>query len=102
MIDKKYKDYLNSNEWAQIRIDLFNIRGKKCEDCGNTKRLQIHHLTYKNIFNEEPEDLKILCKNCHQKEYGYVKNKKGKYKKKISLARKVKLKKKKKRKKRYW
>jgi 5-methylcytosine-specific restriction endonuclease McrA len=66
---KKYKKYLLSNEWAQLKIDLFEYRGKECEKCGETKYLQVHHLSYKNIFHEEPEDLMILCKYCHKKEH---------------------------------
>ena len=66
---KKYKKYLLSDEWAQLKIDLFKYRGKECEKCGETKYLQVHHLSYKNIFHEEPEDLMILCKSCHRKEH---------------------------------
>jgi hypothetical protein len=28
--------------------------------------LQIHHLTYKRIFNELPSDLQALCFPCHE------------------------------------
>lgn len=66
---KQYQDYLKSNEWAQLKIDLFNYRGRSCEICGVNYSLQVHHLTYENIFNEEPEDLIILCKKCHQKQH---------------------------------
>ena len=65
----KYRKYLLSDEWAQIRIDLFNHRGKQCELCLSKNKLEVHHLTYKNIFNEEPEDLMILCKSCHKKQH---------------------------------
>lgn len=65
----KYRKYLLSKEWSDIRIDLFNSRGRKCEQCGSTKMLQIHHLHYRNVFKEEPEDLMILCGLCHQLEH---------------------------------
>lgn len=64
-MNKEYKDYLNSKEWYAIKVSLFNIRGKKCERCGNEKQLQIHHRHYRNIFNEKPEDLQIVCAGCH-------------------------------------
>lgn len=76
-IGKKYQNYLLSNEWAQLKIDIYEARGRKCEQCGNTRQLHIHHLTYKNIYNEEPEDLIILCKPCHEKEHN-IKSKKKK------------------------
>jgi len=66
----KYRKYLLSKEWADIRIDLFNSRGRKCERCSSTKSLQIHHLHYRNVFKEEPQDLMILCSVCHQLEHG--------------------------------
>lgn len=69
---KKYEKYLLSDEWAEIKISLFEKRGKKCEICNSKKFLQIHHLSYINIFNEEPEDLIILCSDCHKKEHGIV------------------------------
>ena len=65
----KYFLYLKSNEWANLKIDLFNKRGRICEKCLSTDKLHVHHLTYKNIFKEEPEDLIILCMECHKKEH---------------------------------
>ena len=64
-----YKDYLNSKEWAQIKIDLYQTGGKQCEHCGSTNRIEVHHLHYDNVFNEEPEDLVLLCRQCHQAEH---------------------------------
>lgn len=75
----EYKQYLLSNEWLSIRLDILTSR-KVCERCGSKKRLQVHHKHYRNIFNEEPEDLELLCDRCHKKEH----------KPKISLAKKVK------------
>ena len=66
---KKYSDYLKSKDWADIRIDLFNVRGGKCERCGSTVKLEVHHLHYRNVFKEEPSDLIILCRICHQLEH---------------------------------
>jgi len=70
MIRKKYSDYLKSKDWANIRIDLFENRGKRCERCDSENRLEVHHLHYRNIFKEEPQDLVILCHSCHSKEHG--------------------------------
>jgi hypothetical protein len=33
--------------------------GYKCEECGNTENLQVHHISY------DPEILICLCGNCH-------------------------------------
>jgi len=75
-MDDTYKAYLLSNEWKQIRIDLLTIRGNKCERCNKkSNRLQVHHLTYERIYNENQEDLILLCGICHQKAHGLIKEK---------------------------
>lgn len=82
MANKEYLIYLKSAEWKLKRKQLFNERGKKCERCGATKKLQVHHVTYKRIFNEALEDLEVLCKPCHQKEHNIKTKKKRKPKNK--------------------
>lgn len=96
---EKYKKYLLSDEWAALKIDLFKHRGYSCERCCSKTKLHIHHLNYKNIFNEEPEDLIILCVKCHEKEHNKsIKKKKPIQRKKkkfkiLSLEKKLHLKK---------
>ena len=97
MIDKKYRDYLHSKEWRQIRLDIITDR-KKCEYCGSKKRLCIHHKHYRNIFNEDPEDLELLCGQCHDKEHN-IKKKKPQPKNTLSKKKRLKLKAQEKRKK---
>jgi 5-methylcytosine-specific restriction endonuclease McrA len=58
--------------------------------CNKKRRatsLQIHHITYKNLFHEEPEDLIILCGTCHMKAHGLIKPKKQVHKKKKKKRR---------------
>lgn len=75
---KEYREYLKSDAWQQKRAMMFGLRGRKCEKCDATDvTLQIHHLTYANIFNEPPEDLQIVCIECHEK----IHNKKPRVKK---------------------
>tara|TARA_R110002020_G_scaffold420639_2_gene629784 strand:+ start:215 stop:517 length:303 start_codon:yes stop_codon:yes gene_type:complete len=86
----EYKEYLKSKEWSEIRLEIIKTR-KKCERCGSKKRLQVHHITYKNIFNEEPNDLELLCSGCHKAEHGIkkpVKKKRVKPKKKRKKTKK--------------
>lgn len=67
---KKYIEYLNSQEWKSLRLRIIRERGYKCERCPfkslNTKGLQLHHKTYRNLFNEKDEDLEVLCAACHK------------------------------------
>jgi hypothetical protein len=88
---KEHSAFIASSEWAKIRVDLFMLRGEKCEQCGRKKNLHIHHLTYERFGgDEEPEDLIILCAKCHMLEHGLIKKKKKRKKKKReSRKRKV-------------
>ncbi len=40
--------------------------------CGTRKRLDVHHLNYKNIHDVTVDDLQVLCRKCHNKEHGHV------------------------------
>lgn len=71
-MNDKYKEYLLSNEWMEVKIDLLQSRGCKCEKCNKQKppnKLHVHHKTYERIFNELPSDLIILCARCHMKQH---------------------------------
>lgn len=84
----EYKKYLSSPEWASVRADILSSRGNKCERCGRNSNLHVHHVSYKNIFNEDPSDLEVLCSGCHKGEH-FGLNKKKKKACKYSLAQKV-------------
>lgn len=83
-----YKKYIRSNEWLSVRIDILTNRNK-CERCGSKRKLQVHHLTYVRLGNEEPSDLEVLCCKCHMNEHNLLKVKKTKVKKQLTLAQKV-------------
>lgn len=63
----QYNRYIKSPIWSKKRKEAFLFHGKFCHKCTNTTNLQVHHLTYENIFNEKMEDLMILCKPCHKR-----------------------------------
>lgn len=41
------------------------LLGRKCQKCGRTKSLQVHHLHYETLFNESASDIEIVCTVCH-------------------------------------
>ena len=65
---KTYKKYIISEIWKQRR-DIEIKDKKKCELCGATSMLQVHHLTYDNLGNEKSKDLQVLCPPCHRKKH---------------------------------
>lgn len=67
---ESYKEYLVSDAWREKRKQVL-IRDKlRCQLCGNDKNLQVHHVTYDRIYNEELDDLITVCNNCHKTVHG--------------------------------
>lgn len=71
--NEQYTEYLKSAEWKQIaeqRLEIDNYRCQACECIGTpTNPLEVHHLSYKNLYNEDGrvyEDLVTLCHVCHK------------------------------------
>lgn len=65
-----YQDYLNSREWRRKAHKRALIDDFTCQMCGahgtRSNPLHIHHLTYRNIYNENVfTDLVTLCNDCH-------------------------------------
>jgi hypothetical protein len=67
---KEYEEYLESPQWKAFRKKAFAHYGRKCDRCPKTTTLQIHHLHYNNIFHEELEDVRVLCKAHHEETHG--------------------------------
>lgn len=65
-----YREYLNSDHWKKTRAAALQRAGNKCQGCGGTYDLQVHHKTYARRGHERPEDLEVLCRNCHKDEHG--------------------------------
>lgn len=62
----KYRRYLRSSDWKEIRGKILQRDKFKCKRCGKkAKQLEVHHKTYKRIFKERYSDLVTLCSNCH-------------------------------------
>lgn len=62
----QHRAYLRSPEWKGRRKDALVAAGGRCQDCGATRDLHVHHLTYKRHGRELPRDLRVLCARCHR------------------------------------
>jgi len=69
-----YNVYLRSEEWKNISLRRIEFDGYTCTECGNHGDdiiLQAHHLTYRNVGDENiVDDLVTLCIDCHQEQHG--------------------------------
>lgn len=65
-----YKEYISkSPQWKRKRKWAMRKLGKKCNRCGSTHNITVHHVSYRRLFNEQLEDLEILCRGCHANEH---------------------------------
>lgn len=71
----KYDRLLHDNRWYAKRRKILDRENHKCQWCGKTTNLQVHHKYYNKYPNEKmvmpwdyPDDaLMVLCDDCHVK-----------------------------------
>lgn len=56
---------MQPNEYRPI---AFKAHGRVCNSCGDTSDLHVHHQDG-DRENNEPENLEVLCKDCHWDEH---------------------------------
>jgi hypothetical protein len=67
---KEYREYLRSNHWKLTKENKLKLAGYRCERCGVTSeaiKLNVHHIHYRTLNQEKPEDLQVVCDDCHRK-----------------------------------
>ncbi len=75
----KYQEYLKSNHWKETKARFRKkVKGRRCQFCGATGELHIHHRTYERLGRERLKDLVQLCEECHKAIHDLVKSGKAK------------------------
>ena len=70
-----YNRLLEDKRWKEFRLKVLSERGSKCECCGGTDILQIHHTFYisgKMPWEYEIKDMRVLCIMCHQRTHNII------------------------------
>ena len=70
-----YKHLLKDKRWKEFRLKVMSERGSRCECCGGTDILQIHHTFYisgKMPWEYDIKDMRVLCKKCHQRIHNII------------------------------
>ena len=66
---RKYMAVLSSPRWRWMKRRIIEVRGNKCEGCGESGgQLDLHHDTYERLGSEKPSDVRLLCRDCHRAE----------------------------------
>lgn len=64
-----YYEYIQSPAWRQKAEAAKQRAAQRCQVCNRHKRevrLNAHHRTYERLGSELPEDLTVLCEDCHR------------------------------------
>lgn len=67
-----YQEYLKTDHWKATRAAAIARAGNRCQICGKTGRLEVHHLTYERLFHEDENDFLVLCRTCHGRQHRYM------------------------------
>jgi 5-methylcytosine-specific restriction endonuclease McrA len=69
-IQTDYRAYINSPEWKRKADAAKERAGYRCQVCNKGRdegaRLEAHHRTYDRLGREKPEDITVLCSECHE------------------------------------
>ena len=61
-----FNEYRFTPEWQVRRAVALSRAGHRCQICAqHDTRLDVHHNTYENYGAERPQDLTVLCRECH-------------------------------------
>jgi len=60
----RYRAFLRSPEWAELRAAVKARAGGRCQLCGSPNRLEAHHRSYRDLA--DANELICLCRDCHE------------------------------------
>lgn len=63
-----YYTYIQSDSWRQKANQAKQHAGYRCQICNRPAaevQLDAHHRTYERLGDEAPEDITVLCRDCH-------------------------------------
>ena len=62
---ESYNNYLKTNHWNNLKILMKQLTDNHCTKCNNKlDKSYLIHANYKNLGNENINDLMLLCENC--------------------------------------
>jgi hypothetical protein len=62
----RYQQRISSARWKSLKRKVIEQRGYRCERCAQeSASLALHHVHYRTLGSEQPEDVELLCRECH-------------------------------------
>jgi len=69
---ENYKVYIKSGQWKAFRRFIIQKDNNTCQHCFRkfaSGFLHVHHIHYRSLGKEKPEDVLLLCQDCHHEEH---------------------------------
>jgi len=66
MSAEEKRSYLKSTYWKTLREQRLNLANNKCEQCNKPNPTDLHHIHYHNLGADQINDVRMLCRECHQ------------------------------------
>jgi 5-methylcytosine-specific restriction endonuclease McrA len=61
---------LSLEEYDRLRKQVLRRHGWRCQECGSSQHLEVHHLVKRSqLGDDEDENLISLCATCHRKRH---------------------------------
>ena len=58
---------LNPGSYRELRIEVLKRDGWRCQYCGRSDRLEVHHIRSRSRLGDDiGENLITLCSDCHR------------------------------------
>ena len=68
-MNQEYQDYLESESWKKLRLQILDDNNYQCIECGS-QATEVHHKSYKHLyFDGEYADCEPLCYDCHREKH---------------------------------
>ena len=72
---KQRRVRLDADSYKHLRQQVFERDGWRCQSCGRTTQLQVHHLQFRSRSGEDAEsNLITLCAQCHERAHAATPN----------------------------
>jgi 5-methylcytosine-specific restriction endonuclease McrA len=64
---RKSRLRLNPESYRKLRNDVLERDGWRCQNCGTSERLQVHHIRSRSALGDDAAaNLITLCGDCHR------------------------------------
>ena len=69
---KNPRHWLTRESYRQLHRQVLERDKWRCQNCGATQHLQVHHIVFRSRSGgDEEENLITLCAECHRRKHGF-------------------------------